>query len=100
MKRLPLENIILAPCVSEKATMIGEKNNQVVFRVMAHATKQSVKAAAEKMFKAKVDNVNVLNVKSKRKSFRQRPGLRKGWKKAYVTFDKDSDINFLGVEGA
>lgn len=100
MKKMSLENVIIAPCVSEKVTMIGEKYNQVVFRVTTNATKKSVKSAAEKMFKAKVENVNVLNVKAKRKNFKQRPGSRKGWKKAYVTFDKESDINFLGTEGA
>jgi len=48
-----LYSVLLAPIVSEKSTMLAEKNNQVAFRVLPSATKQEVKAAVEKLFKEK-----------------------------------------------
>jgi large subunit ribosomal protein L23 len=61
--------VILAPVVSEKSTMIAEKTEQVVFRVATDATKAEIKAAVELLFKVKVDAVNVVNVKGKSKRF-------------------------------
>ena len=42
-----LYSVLLAPIVSEKSTMLAEKNNQIAFRVLPSATKQEVKAAVE-----------------------------------------------------
>ena len=64
-----LYSALLAPIVSEKSTMIGEKNGQYAFRVMQDATKQEVKAAVELLFKVQVDKVSILNQKGKSKRF-------------------------------
>ena len=50
-----LMQIILAPIVTEKATFVAEKNNQVAFRVIADATKPEIKAAVELLFKVEVE---------------------------------------------
>ncbi|MDR1890184.1 MAG: 50S ribosomal protein L23 [Zoogloeaceae bacterium] len=89
--------VLLAPQISEKATYVAEKRDQVVFRVAADATKPEIKAAVELLFKVEVESVQVLNVKGKVKRFRQSFGRRKGWKKAFVSLKPGQEINF--VEG-
>jgi large subunit ribosomal protein L23 len=100
MKTERLMTIIRAPIISEKATMVGEKNRQVVFEVLADATKAEIKAAVELLFKeqkVEVSAVNVVNVKGKQKRHGRFEGRRRDVKKAYVSLKGDGDINF--VEG-
>ena len=60
-----LASVLLAPIVSEKATQVAEKHNQVLFKVLRDATKPEIKAAVELMFKVEVESVSVVNVKGK-----------------------------------
>ena len=95
-----LMKVIRAPIISEKATMVGEKNRQVVFEVLADATKAEIKAAVELLFKeqkVEVAAVNVVNLKGKQKRHGRFEGRRRDVKKAYVSLKGDGDINF--VEG-
>lgn len=92
-----LLQVLLAPQISEKATQVAEKNEQVVFRVASDATKPEIKAAVELLFKVQVDSVQILNVKGKVKRFGRSVGQRKGWKKAFVCLKSGQEINF--VEG-
>ena len=89
-----LMNVVLAPVVSEKSTMVADKNRQYVFRVADDATKPEIKAAVELMFKTKVDSVTVANVRGKGKRFGQLPGRRNHWRKAYVSLKAGQEINF------
>lgn len=93
-----LLQVILAPVVSEKATVLGEKSEQVVFRVVNDATKEEIKAAVELLFKVKVEGVQVLNVKGKAKRFGRFNGQRKGWKKAYVSLAAGQDIDLATAQ--
>ena len=86
--------VLLAPVVSEKSTMIGEKNNQYAFRVLQDATKAEVKAAIETFFKVDVDAVNMISVAGKRKRFAKGPGRRRDVRKAYVSLKAGQEINF------
>ncbi|MFQ6372878.1 50S ribosomal protein L23 [Shewanella sp. YIC-542] len=88
--------VILAPHVSEKSTVVAEKNNTVVFRVALSATKAEIKAAIEKLFEVKVEGVRTLVNKGKTKRHGARMGRRSDWKKAYVTLAEGADIDFLG----
>jgi large subunit ribosomal protein L23 len=95
-----LMQVILAPQVSEKATYIAEKYNQVIFRVVQDATKAEIKAAVELMWKAQnieVENVQVTNIKGKEKRFGRFMGRRSNWKKAYVSIKKGQEINFSEI---
>ncbi len=85
---------ILAPIVSEKSNQAGEQSNQYVFKVAKTATKAEIKEAVEKLFSVNVENISVLNVKGKRKTFRMRAGKRPDWKKAYVKIQPDQMIDF------
>lgn len=90
--------VILAPHVSEKATGLAElKNKQIVFKVLPTATKHEIKEAVESLFKVKVDNVRVLNMKPQKKMFGRVAGTRKAWKKAYVSLQAGFDVNFSTV---
>ena len=64
-----LMQVMVAPIVSEKATMVAEKSNAVTFKVLQNATKHEIKAAVELMFKVEVKGVSVLNTKGKTKKF-------------------------------
>jgi large subunit ribosomal protein L23 len=65
MNQQRLMQVLLAPQISEKATFIADKNEQVVFRVAPDATKPEVKAAVEMMFKVSVESVQIANVKGR-----------------------------------
>lgn len=93
-----LMQVILAPVISEKSTFVGDLNNQVPFRVLADASKPEIKAAAELLFGAKVDSVQVVNVKGKSKRFGRTMGRRRNWKKAYICFAAGQEINFAGPQ--
>ena len=95
MNQQRLMQVLLAPQISEKATFIADKNEQVVFRVASDATKPEVKAAVELLFKVEVEAVRIANVKGKTKRFGRSMGKRKGWKKAYVSLKAGQEINFV-----
>lgn len=101
LKKYPadrLMNVVLAPVVSEKSTFVADKNRQYVFRVANRATKPEIKAAVELMFKTKVEDVTVLNVRGKERRFGRLSGRRRNWKKAYVRLAEGQEINFAATE--
>ena len=86
--------VLLAPQISEKATMIAERSNQVVFIVTPDATKPEIKAAVEMLFKVQVNSVQVANVKGKAKRFGRTMGRRSDVRKAFVCLETGQEINF------
>ncbi|MDR2451397.1 MAG: 50S ribosomal protein L23 [Candidatus Accumulibacter sp.] len=95
MNQQRLMQVLLGPQVSEKATYVADKRNQVIFRVAPDATKPEVKAAVESLFKVAVESVQMANVKGKQKRVGRRVGNRKGWKKAFVCLKPGQEINFV-----
>ena len=91
-----LAQILVAPIISEKATRIGEKQNQVLFKVLRDATKLEIKAAVELMLKVQVDSVRTVNQKGKTKRFGRSIGRRDHVKKAYVSLKPGQELNFSG----
>jgi large subunit ribosomal protein L23 len=79
-------DIILAPVITEKATIASEYN-QVMFRVAGHATKPQIKAAVEKLFDVKVKSVNTHVRKGKVKAFKGTIGTQSSVKRAVVTLE-------------
>ena len=94
-----LSQVLVAPIISEKATRIGEKLNQVLFKVLRDATKPEIKAAVELMFKVEVAEVNTTIQKGKVKKFGRAIGRRDHVKKAFVSLKPGQELNFSG-EGA
>jgi large subunit ribosomal protein L23 len=91
-----LAQVLVAPIVSEKATTVGEKHNQVLFKVLRDATKPEIKAAVELMFKVEVAAVRTVNQKGKSKRFGRSMGRRDHVKKAYVALKPGQELNFSG----
>ncbi len=90
--------VLREPHTSEKATLMAEKYKQFTFKVLKTATKPEIKQAVEQLFNVKVKSVSVLNVKGKRKRFKQTNGKRSDWKKAFVSLQANCDIDFSVTE--
>jgi large subunit ribosomal protein L23 len=91
-----LSQVLVAPIISEKATMVAEKRNQIMFKVLHDATKPEIKAAVELLFKVEVDSVRTLMQKGKVKKFGRSIGRRDHVKKAYVALKAGQELNFSG----
>ena len=89
-----LMKVLLAPVISEKATMVVEKNEQVVFLVTPDATKLEIKAAVEMMFKVQVESVQVVNRAGKIKRSGRFTGRRNHTRRAFVCLKPGQEINF------
>ena len=76
--------IIRRPLVTEKSTLIRETTNVMAFEVDPKANKIQVKQAVEELFKVKVAEVRVFNVRGKVKRMGRFAGKRRDWRKAYV----------------
>ncbi len=98
MNQERIMQVLLAPHVTEKTSMVAANGNQVVFRVLPSATKSEVKQAVETLFKVKVRNVTTVNVKGKTKRFGGHLGQRSDWKKAYVSLAEGQELDFLNAE--
>lgn len=98
MKQERVFKVLLGPHISEKATLVAEENNQVVFKVSADATKPEIKAAVEQLFDVKVEGVQVTNIKGKRKRTRFGMGKRSDLRKAYVRLQEGQDIDFMSAD--
>jgi large subunit ribosomal protein L23 len=85
-------DVIIAPVITEKATMASE-SNQVVFKVRKQATKPEIKEAVERLFDVKVEAVNTLIRKGKRKVFKGTRGVQSDVKKAVVTLAEGHRID-------
>jgi large subunit ribosomal protein L23 len=97
MNKERLMTVLIQPHVSEKAATVAEKANQYVFRVRDDASKAEVKSAVELMFEVKVEGVNLLNRPGKTRRFKNMPGRRTGFKKAYVRLQDGQSIDFTGA---
>ncbi|WP_306120234.1 MULTISPECIES: 50S ribosomal protein L23 [unclassified Roseitalea] len=85
-------DVIVAPVITEKSTLLSDAN-QVVFNVARDATKPEIKAAVEALFKVKVEAVNTLNRKGKVKRFRGVRGRQSDVKKAIVTLAEGQSVD-------
>jgi large subunit ribosomal protein L23 len=89
-----LMKVLLAPVISEKATFVAEKNEQVVFLVMPDATKLEIKAAVELLFKVQVESVQVANRQGKQKRSGKFNGRRNHTRRAFVGLKPGQEISF------
>lgn len=92
MSQERLMNVLIGPHVSEKATNLMSKANQVVFKVRRDASKAEIKKAVELLFEVNVKGVTVANSDGKVKRFGLHTGRRKAWKKAYVSLAEGQSI--------
>ena len=85
-------DIIKAPIITEKSSDLKKKKNTFVFSVDVNANKTQIKQAIEKIFNVKVESVNTINVKSKKKRVGRYVGKTKRMKKAIVKLSEGSSI--------
>jgi len=88
-------DIVLAPHITEKSTMLSE-TNAVVFKVAPKATKPEIKAAIEALLNVKVTNVNTIVSKGKTKRWKGKPYQRSDVKKAIITLAEGNSIDVTG----
>lgn len=98
MNKERMYQIVRMPHVSEKTARLQADSNQYVFEVARDAAKDEIRQAVEGLFDVQVENVSVVNVKGKSKSFRMRPGRQKSWKKAYVRLQAGQTIEQLSAD--
>ena len=87
--------IIETASLTEKSTLLGEKQNKYVFRVSPRANKIQIKHAVERLFQKKVLDVNTCNYAGKQKRVRGPLGRRANWKKAIVTLAEGEKIELV-----
>jgi large subunit ribosomal protein L23 len=93
---ISLFDVIKAPLVTEKGTLVSERAGQIVFEVDGRASKREIKVAVERLFDVKVAAVRTANCLGKaRFRFGRRVGKRPNWKKAYVTLAEGQTIDLL-----
>lgn len=91
-----LQEIIQAPLITEKGSLMAEKTNQVLFKVRPDANKIEVKKAVEALFKVKVLKVRMTRYLGKVRRVGRSVGRLPQWKKAYVTLKEGDKIDFFG----
>jgi len=89
-----LYEVLRRPLITEKATLLRERN-QYVFEVAKEATKPQIKEAVEKAFKVKVTTVNIITVPGKTKRMGRREITSPAWKKAVVGLEPENKITFF-----
>ena len=92
MKKIHHYDSILFPVITEKATILSEKN-KVVFKVNMNADKKSIKKNIEKIFKVNVTKINTITMKGKRKIVKGKSVKKKAFKKAIITLQKGQSID-------
>lgn len=98
MNRERIYKVLVAPHISEKATLVAEKYGQYVFKVSPDATKPEIKKAVEALFNVKVEAVQTVNIKGKTKRTARGVGKRNDVHKAYVRLAAGQDIDFADAE--
>jgi large subunit ribosomal protein L23 len=88
-------DIIETASLTEKASILTEKQNKYVFRVRPHANKIQIKQAVERLFQKRVVDVNTCNYAGKEKRVRGPLGRRSHWKKAIVTLAEGEKIDLV-----
>lgn len=83
----------MKPIYTEKSVVENENNKVFVFRVDLKSNKKKIKYVTEKLFEVEVKKVKTLIVKGKNTKFKQIPGKKSNWKKAFIYLKKGYDIN-------
>ncbi len=88
-------DIIVAPVISEKSMNLMETTNTYTFKVAKKANKVEIRNAVEEIFKVKVEKVNTMNMRGKKRRLGVHQGKRPDWKKAMVKLAKGDEIEIF-----
>ncbi len=92
------QEVLKRPIITERATTLTERFNQVAFEVHRSANKHQIRDAVETVYGVKVDNVRTMVVPGKLKRRGTSVGKRPNWKKAIVTLAEGDVIDFFATE--
>jgi len=92
MNKFNLLDVIVAPSITEKSTLLSEQN-KIVFKVNKKAKKNSIKRSIEKIFKVNVVKINTINLKGKTKIVKGKKTKKPDFKKAIITLKKGQSID-------
>ncbi len=95
MNESQAREILIAPVITEKGTVLEEKNNQYLFRVSSRANKIQVREAVEMIFKVTVTSVRTVTVHGKMRRMGRTQGRKPSWKKAIVTLKSGETIDLV-----
>jgi len=98
MNNLHLYNTLIRPIYTEKSVSIAESNRVFVFKVRSTSNKKIIKKTIEKIFKVVVKKVRTLNIKGNKTKFKQIPGKKSDWKKAFISLKKGYDIDLANLK--
>ena len=99
MSQEMIYQVLKAPHISEKVSILGDRANQYAFRVAKDATKAEIREAVETIFNVEVNKVTTANVKGKvKRNVRGGVTRKKNWKKAYVTVAEGQEIDYMVVD--
>ena len=88
-------DVLRGPMLTEKGTLLKEKDNKLLFKVSKDANKFEIKNAVETIFKVKVNSVTTMNYRGKKKRLGRHEGRRPDWKKAIVTLKEGEKLDFI-----
>jgi large subunit ribosomal protein L23 len=92
---MDIYQVIKRPVVTERTTLLKEKENKYMFIVDKKANKYQIKDAIEKMFNVDVEKITTLNVKGKLRRLGRYSGYRPSYKKAIVKLAQGQTIKFI-----
>ncbi len=95
MNESQARELLIAPVITEKGTVLQEKHNQYLFRVAPRANKIQVREAVEKIFKVHVTGVRTVTVHGKMRRLGRSQGRKPSWKKAIVTLKEGETIELV-----
>ena len=89
-----IDKILIAPQITEKATMLAQKN-QYVFKIHPEANKNEIKKAIEKLYGIQVLDVKIINIPGKKRRLGRISGWKKGYKKAIVKIKEGQKLEIM-----
>jgi large subunit ribosomal protein L23 len=89
------QGVVISPLVTEKGTIVSEKSNQVVFRILPGASKAQIRNVIEDLFKVTVVKIRTANFLGKQRRRGRTVGRRPNWKKAYITLKEGDRIEIF-----
>lgn len=98
MNDLFLYRTLIKPIYTEKSVTATENNRVFVFKVDLKSNKKTIKYVIQKLFNVVVSKVRTLTIKGSKTKFKQMPGKKSDWKKAFVSLKKGYDINLANFK--
>ena len=95
---MDIKSILVRPIITEKASVLTDRNNQVVFEVVRKANKHQIRDAIESAYGVEVKKLATMIVPGKLKRRGMSIGKRSNWKKAIVTLKDGDSIDFFATE--